>query len=124
MNPNEAFDKEARKHATSKTMADAVGLPDAEDKKRIQRYLLQYEKKHPNEIGAILAIARQNFRDQGGDVAKFGLVNKQAHGRTLFELPEELGQWMEQAYPLMFKEKKHTAWFCKNFPELLIPEKY
>lgn len=123
-NFNEEFDKEARKHATAKSMADVVGLPDNEDKERIRKYLVQYEKKHPGEIGAIVAIAREDFRQQGGRVEEYGEVNKQAHGRTLFELPENLGRWMDQAYPLMFKSREHTLWFAKNFPELLIPRKY
>lgn len=121
---NEAFKKETRHHGTAQSMADVVGLPDKQDKERIQKYLVQYEKQFPGEIGSIVYLAREDFRKQGGRVAEWGEVNKAARGRTLFELPERLGQWMEQAYPLMFKDKKHTAWFAKNFPELLLPNKY
>jgi hypothetical protein len=118
------FKKEAAKHKTAKSMADVVGLPDEQDKLRIQRYLYRYEREHPGEIAFHINMARSHFRDAGGDKQKFGLVNKQAAGRTLFELPNELGQWLEAAYPLMFRSKAHTAWFAKNFPELLIPEAY
>lgn len=123
-NSTEQFSKEAAKHNSAKTLADAVGLPDKQDKERIQRKLVAYERSHPNEIGAIIAIAKQDFQEQGGRKALYGESNKQARGRTLFELPTELGQWFEQAYPLMFRDKKHTRWMAKNFPELLIPEKY
>lgn len=120
----EQFKQEAAKHATAKTMADVVGLPDEQDRQRIQRYLLRYEKAHPGEIQFHINMAREHFRAAGGDKQKFGVTNKQAHGRTLFELPNEVGQWLEAAYPLMFRSKEHTAWFAKNFPELLIPERY
>lgn len=102
-----------------KSLADAIGLPDKEDKLRIQRYLLKYEKKHPGEIKFHRDMARERLKDP-----KFGLVDSQSARRYLFELPTEIGVWLGQAYPLMFKDKKHLAWFCKNFPELLIPEKF
>lgn len=120
----EQFKKEAGKHKSGKSMADVVGLPDEEDKQRIRRYLERYEKQHPGEIAFCIGAARAHFRQAGGDKQKFGVVNRQAQGRTLFELPVELGRWLEQAYPLMFKAKEHTGWFARNFPELLIPEKF
>lgn len=120
----EQFKKEAEKHATGKSMADVIGLPDKEDKERIQRYFLRYEKAHPGEIAFHTGMARSHFASFGGDRQKYGIVNKQSGGRTLFELPNEVGQWLEAAYPLMFRDKKHTGWFAKNFPELLIPERY
>ncbi len=123
-NSTEQFRKEATKQTSTKTLADAIGLPDKEDKERIRLKLLEYEKAHPGEIGAIIALAKQNFQEQGGRKALYGESNKQARGRTLFELPVELGQWLEQAYPLMFRSKAHTAWFARNFRELLIIEKY
>jgi hypothetical protein len=117
------FLKETKNHKSLGTMGDVVGLPDDEDKARIQRYLIRYEQAHPGELKAIRNLARAHFQ-VGGDKQKFGVVNKEAHGRTLFELPEDLGRWLEQAYPLMFRDKKHTAWFAQNFKELLIPEQY
>lgn len=120
----EEFLQETRNHKNLKTMGEVVGLPDEEDKERIRRYLLRYEKDHPGEIGFHIGMAKEHFKEAGGDKQKYGLVNKQASGRTLFELPNEVGQWLEQAFPLMFRDKKHTAWFAKNFKELLIPELY
>ena len=124
MSNQDEFRKEATKHISQKTLADAVGLPDKQDKERIQRKLLQYEREHPGEITAIIKMAKDHFQYYGGDREKFGVVNKQAQGRVIFELPNALGQWFEQAYPLMFRDKKHTAWMARNFPELLIAEKY
>lgn len=106
---------------STKTLADAIGLPDKEDKVRIQRYLLKYERENPGEILFHRNMARE--RSKAGN-NKFGVVDKTSARRYLFELPVEIGNWMSQAYPLMFKDKNHTAWFCKQFPELLIPYKY
>lgn len=101
-------------------VGDAVGLPDQVDKLRIQRYLLKYEKEHPGEILFHRNMAREHLKDP-----KFATTSdKNAARRYLFELPEPVGVWLEQAYPLMFRSKKHTAWFCKHFPELMIPERY
>lgn len=120
----ESFKQETRKHATPNSMADATGLPDSIDKKRIEHFLAVYEKHHPGELQAIKKFAQDQHAAQGGRLKDFSEVNKQARGRVLFELPEPVGKWMEQAYPLMFKDKRHTAWFAKNFKWLLIPPKY
>src|SRR3954469_22828195 len=114
------FKKEAGKHKTAKSMAEVVGLPDEEDKQRIRRYLLKYEREHPGEIAFHINMAKEHFRAAGGAKQKYGLVNKSAAGRTLFELPNEVGRWLEAAYPLMFRSKEHTAWFAKHFKELLV----
>lgn len=104
---------------STKTLADVIGLPDKEDKLRIKRYLAKYEKAHPGEIQFHRDAARERLKDP-----KFGVVDQLSARRYLFELPEEIGIWLGQAFPLMFKDKKHTTWFCKNFSELLIPRKY
>lgn len=110
-------------------IADAIGLPDAQDKLRIQQWLLNFEKEHPGEIKKQRDYARARLKDP-----TYGLIDdldsersvggKSSNRRYLFELPEEFGHWMSQAYPLMFKSKTHLRWFIKNFPELLIPEKH
>jgi hypothetical protein len=125
---NSGFLKEVAKVAKDKndlkTLADAVGMPDDQDKARIRQILMTFDKKHPGQIFHTVQKAREDFRAQGGDVAKYGLVNKQASGRTLFELPEALVGEIETEYPTMFREKKHFHWFVRHFKELLIPEKY
>lgn len=106
---------------SNKSLADAIGLPDEEDRKRIMDRILKYEHEHPGEIIAIRDHARQLSKATKN---KHGVVNEESRRRYLFELPEELGHWMGQAYPLMFREPSHTRWFAKNFKELLIPERY
>lgn len=103
----------------NKNLAEAIGLPDAEDKLRIQRFLNKYEKEHPGE----LKFHRDNARARLIDPT-FGEVDASSKRRYLFELPVPIGNWLSQAYPLMFKDKKHTEWFVKNFKYLLIPEKW
>jgi hypothetical protein len=103
-----------------------LGLPTQQDKERIQQALLRYEIKYPGRIKKARDDARAEHRAEGlhGDKAKFGVVNKQAHGRVLFELPEDLGVRITKIAPLVFKDKTHLRWFVKNFSELLIPERY
>lgn len=106
---------------STKSLADVIGLPDEVDKRRIQRYLLKYEKAHPGEIQFHRDAARERLSEEN---KKFAVIDKTSQRRYLFELPEEIGIWLGQAFPLMFKSREHTAWFCKNFKELMIPEKY
>lgn len=107
-----------------KTLGDAIGMPDDIDKERIRKIILKYEKKYPGQITYTRDVAKRDFQDQGGRKARFGEVNKQAHGRVLFELPEELHRQLEEYIPTLFRETKHFQWFCRNFKELLIVEKY
>lgn len=106
---------------STKSLADAIGLPDKEDKLRIQKFLLQYEKEHPGEIKFHRDAARERLASSNKN---FAVIDATSQRRYLFELPVALGNWLNMAYPLMFKDKKHTAWFCENFKELMIPEKY
>lgn len=106
---------------STKSLADAIGLPDEEDKARIQRFLRQYEKKHPGEMLFHRNAARARLAEEN---KKFAVIDPSSQRRYLFELPEPIGIWLGQAYPLMFKAQTHTRWFAHNFPELLIPESY
>lgn len=115
--------KAADKAGNIKTLGDVVGLPDKEDKEMIRKFLVQYEKKHPGEIQFHRDAAKHHIVASGKD-SKFGVIEKHAGRRYMFELPTAVGQWLEKSYPLMFRDKQHFAWFCKNFPELMIPEVY
>ncbi len=122
--PIKEFLEESKKSKNFRDMGDAVGLPTQEDKDRIRRMLLKYERRYPGYIAKARDEAKKQYAVEGGQKQKFGLVNKGASGRMLFEIPEELFHWINKAYPLMFQNKKHLHWFIKNFNELLIPEKY
>lgn len=122
MSDSELSNKSFR--ANQKSLGDAVGLPDELDKEFIRKLITKYDKKYPGFIKAARDEARAQHAAAGGDTAKFSEVNSDARGRLLFELPEELHHNIEQSYPLMFSNKKHFRWFCKNFKELMIPDKY
>lgn len=97
-------------------------LPSSNDKEKIRRIILRFERKNP---GAILhTIEEVRAEHQAGGLhtrkAEYGEVNKAAQGRTLFELPEELGHEIVKVAPFVFRSRKHLHWFIKNFPELLI----
>lgn len=109
---------------TYKDPGEDFPVPSNNDKEKIQRILLRYERKHPGYVlNGIQEVRREHFQ-QGGRKQRYGEVNKQSQGRILFELPEELGQQITDIAPFVFKSKRHLHWFIKHFPELLIPESY
>lgn len=110
-----------------KTLGDAIGMPDDVDKAFIRRIILEYERENPGLIKHAIDEARKDQSESSmafDDKRKFGLVDKQSSRRHLLELPEGLMQQFERYYPTLFREKKHFTWFCKNFKELMLPEKY
>lgn len=101
-----------------KTLGDMIGMPDDEDKKQITKIISSYDRKHPGEI----VFHRDTARDS--QLNDFNLIDKESNRRYLMELPPELFNRLEAYIPTLFREKKHFAWFCNNFPHLLIPKKY
>lgn len=106
-----------------KNVADIVGLPDEKDKENIIIIIKNFEKENPGALKHSIEEAREQLRSQGEDVAKFGVVNKGAQGRWMFELPEGLINKIIEAYPLMFRDKKHFDWFKRNFEIIMLPRK-
>lgn len=111
-----------------KTLGDAVGMPDDTDKENIRKIILKYEKKNPGEIKRILDFAKVHSLAAQN---QYGLISEQSKKgisssgiRYLLELPPKLHEQIEEYIPTIFRDKKHFRWFCKNFKELLIPEKY
>lgn len=114
---------------TYKDLADAIGMPDAKDKENIQNIILAYEKKHPGYILHARNMARESLADTtyattDGSRALSGRISSGSAMRLHLELPEELYHNIEAYIPTIFREKKHYHWFLKNFPELLIPNKF
>jgi hypothetical protein len=84
--------------------------------------LKNFEKENPGLVAYTIAKEKKEHKDAGhGD---FNLVNEESHARHVFELPEELINTIDQAYPLMFRDKNHFKWFVKNFKFLMIADKY
>lgn len=110
-----------------KTLGDAVGMPDAQDRYFIRKLLLRYERSHPGVIKYTIDSAKADQQNNSGgvkDITEFGLVDKHSDRRHIFELPESLVTEIEKYYPTMFREKKHFRWFVKNFKELMLPDRY
>ena len=116
---------------TYKDLADAVGMPDEVDKQNIRKIILKYDKEHPGYIMHAKNSAREELAD-----TKFGTTTDSrsksglsvggagSNMRLHLEIPEELYHNIEAYIPTIFREKKHYHWFLKNFPELLIPDKF
>jgi len=119
--------KEARKRGGVKSLGDYIGLPTPQDREAIRLMLLQYDKRYPNRTLHTIQMARnEQFENSAAfkDIGEYGEIQEAGHRRHLFELPEDLVYMIETKYPLMFRNKKHFAWFCKNFPELRLSRKY
>lgn len=101
-----------------KSLGDAIGLPDKTDKERLQNIILKYEKEHPGEIKFHRDMARERIQNE------FAEIDSHSARRYLMELPPGLHSRLESYIPTLFREKKHFSWFCRNFKELLIAEKY
>lgn len=109
----------------TKTLADAVGLPDEDDWKNIVKMIAIYREATVKKYGYdILVETIANARKDASNADAFLLVNKDSNMRHVFELPESFVNLIEKAYPLMFKSKKHFSWFARHFKELRISEKY
>jgi hypothetical protein len=94
-------------------------MPDEWDRKNIMAILKNYEKDHPGEIGTAIREARDDLLDK-----KYGVADPTSRRRHVMELPAGLVSVLEESYPTLFREKAHFQWFVRNFPSLLVPEKY
>lgn len=94
-------------------MGDVVGMPDEWDRKNIQTIINNYHAKNPKDIPRAIV--------QGRDApdAQYGKKNS-SFGIHRMELPAPLHKTIEEAYPLMFRDKNQFAWFKKNFKSLLL----
>lgn len=99
-------------------MSDVVGMPDDEDKKNIQKIIDDYERDNPGDIQELIDYGKAHAKSD------FNLVGETSNRRYILELPPKLHAKLEEYIPTIFRDQKHFAWFCKNFKQLTIPEKY
>jgi hypothetical protein len=122
------FTKEAKDRGGFKTLAGAVGMPDKDDWETIVKLINIFRKDSVKRYGKdILVECISNAKKEhiaSAHDSGFMLVNKDSSMRHIFELPESFIHVIEKSYPLMFQDKKHFAWFSRNFKELRLPEKY
>lgn len=109
-----------------KDLADAVGMPDEEDKKSIELIISRFERRNPGVIQFHRDAAKEHMGVEHNRFAEMSKVTgeKNSARRYMMELPPELHMKLEQYIPTLFSSKKHFAWFCKNFKSLLIPKDY
>jgi len=119
------------KKAEYKTLGDAVGMPDDQDKETLRKIMIKWDKAHPGVTDYTIKLAREEMEANSTtfkDVSDLGIVEKKGMSSTnralIFELPEGLVTELEKCIPTLFRERKHFAWFVKNFPELRIPKNY
>lgn len=93
---------------------DPIGLPDDKDVENINTLIKTYETANPGVIAGYVANAKAqrdaNFNDFGES------RDKNSQLRHTMTIPGELIILIERAYPLMFANKKHIAWFKKHYP--------
>ena len=126
------FSKEARAEATRlghfKTFGDDMPLPDQKDWENIVRLINKYRRESVQQYGFdILIDCISNAKKEhamAGHGSDFLVVNKDSNMRHIFEFPESFVIAIQRVYPVMFTSKKHFAWFCRNFGELMLSEKY
>lgn len=90
---------------------DPVGLPDEKDIANIKTILRNYERIRPGEIATYVRQAKLDKELANND---FG-SSQDGSKRRVLTMPIGLLRQIEAAYPLMFKNRKHLAWFVKNF---------
>lgn len=97
---------------------DPVGLPDAEDERNVRAIVSNFHKAHPGVISFIAAKSRDE-KAAHESVNPFEDKRDKSRVRTL-SLPTPLLREIEEAYPLMFSNRKHIAWFKKHFPLFVV----
>ncbi len=92
---------------------DPVGLPDDADYDNIRTIIRNYEKARPGEIKAFVKQAK-NDRDIYDATFRTKAVDEPR--RPVLTLPVGLMRDIEEAYPIMFRNRKHLEWFKAHFP--------
>lgn len=93
---------------------DPIGLPDAQDIENIKRMIRNFNAACPGVIQAFVKDAKRQ-REEAGATHPL-LTKKDEIRRPVLTMPIPLFRDVEEAYPLMFRNKSHLAWFKKHFP--------
>lgn len=105
-------------------LGDIVGLPDDWDKKNITNLIRNFETAFPGAIKENQIAAKAEYEKTRAASNKYGELIKSSGTRHIMTLPNALVREIEEAYPLMFRDKNHFEWFVKNFNDLVLPEAY
>lgn len=95
---------------------DPTGLPDARDVKNINVIIRNHEKAHPGEIALYVQQAKQAKKLANETTGFTGFHNTDKTRHRVLTMPTSLMRTIEEAYPLMFRNRQHLAWFKKTYP--------
>lgn len=93
---------------------DPIGLPDAKDIDNIKVIIRNHEKAHPGEIAGYVRHAREERQVEA--LTPGAKLNEKVASHRVMTLPGALMREVEEAYPLMFRNREHLRWFRKQFP--------
>jgi hypothetical protein len=100
--------------------SEIVGMPDEWDERNIATLIKKYEKRFPGQIEWLLKDSRAEV---GEEKRALKFVAKEERGIGLkrsLSLPSALINEIKAAYPTMFRDKRHMAWFMKKFPQFVV----
>lgn len=109
--------------------SDIVGMPDEADRKNIINLINHFKRERFSKDGVILTgaqlmrisitNARKNH-EASLNIFDRTLKSKETELRVGTALPTPLWTKIEEAYPTMFRDRRHYEWFYNNFPQFKI----
>lgn len=124
-----------KKADVSKDWADIVGMPDAEDKQNLTNLINTFKSTKFTFKDGSSVMGRDWIRAAQQGAARdhqletlgqndFGVKIKDSEMRTGAAIPNVLWAKIQEAYPTMFRDRRHHDWFMRNFPEFRIAKRY
>lgn len=103
--------------------ARASSTPDEWDYENIDRAIKVFNKAYPGLITRMYNDVCTEMALTG--ISKHAILNEQSGFQKGFWLPSSprkdgsfgLAEWMERAYPSLWREPKHARWFMRKFPQ-------
>ncbi len=126
-----------RLHDNPNHWSDIVGMPDSVDEENIRtiinnfrRQKFSFTDKQGNtqvisgERWIVLAIkdAKRSHDQEHNVWNPKNIKIKETEMRALLAMPPPLDAIISEAYPTMFRDKKHTLRFAKKFPQFMIAQ--
>jgi hypothetical protein len=99
------------------------GDPDEWDIKNIQAWIDLYEKAYPGQIRKV----QQDMAVElalSGRTKDYGEISNQSETRLVMTMPGNLQEVLQRAYPSVWTNPKHLAWFLRHFPQFKAAPKY
>jgi len=119
--------------------SDIVGMPDEWDKENIRRIIKNFSEEKfsfTEEDGSVTTMtgeawivsevedAKESHRQGLDPINEHGLKSKDSDMRVATAMPNVLWARISEAYPTLFKDRKHLTWFVKNFKMFQVPNKF